>query len=84
MGIGDMYDMDSVFTASEDVVTMMNHVQKHGGKAAYYMFGTKLFAEHHHPAFDFDEDVLPIIVEFYAKLLLKNRNEHTISGKNVV
>ena len=84
MGIGDMYDMNAAFTASEDVVTMMNHVQKHGGQAAYFMFGTKLFAEHHHPEFDFDEGVLPVMVEFYANLLLKNRNEHTISGKNVV
>ena len=84
MGIGDMYDVDAAFTASEDVVTMMNHVQKHGGHAAYFMFGTRLFAEHHHPEFDFDEDVLPVMVEFYAKLLLKNTKDHTISEKNDV
>ena len=79
MGIGDRYNDDSVFTASEDVVTMMNGVQEHGGKAAYFMFGTELFAEHHHPRFDFDEEILPLMVEFYAKLLVKNINEHIIS-----
>ena len=58
---------------------MMNRVQQQGGKAAYFMFGTELSAEHHHPCFDFNEEVLPLMVEFYAKLLVKKQIEHTIS-----
>ena len=73
MGLGDKYIIDAEFTASEDVVTMMSHVQKHGGKAAYFMFGTELNAEHHNAGFDFNEAVLGIMTEFYAKLLVKKQ-----------
>ena len=75
LGLGDMFESDAVFNASEDVVTMMNHVQNQGGKAAYFMFGTELTAEHHHPQFDFNEEVLPLMVEFYSKLLVKKPNK---------
>lgn len=71
MGLGDKYRANGEFTASEDVIHMMNAVQEHGGQAAYFMFGTELAAEHHHPCFDFDEQVLPLMVEFYAKVLVK-------------
>lgn len=81
MGIGEKYKKDAVFNASEDVVTMMNYVQNCGGKAAYFMFGTELTAEHHHPCFDFDEEVLSVMTEFYAKVLLKNKIGHTIMDK---
>ena len=74
MRLGEKFITDAVFNASEDVVTMMNRVQEHGGKAAYFMFGTELYAEHHNPHFDFDEEVLGIMTEFYAKLLVKNTN----------
>jgi len=79
MDLGDKFMSDAEFTASEDVVHMMNRVQQQGGKAAYFMFGTELSAEHHHPCFDFNEEVLPLMVEFYAKLLVKKQIEHTIS-----
>ena len=74
MCLGEKFIADATFNASEDVVTMMNHVQEHGGKAAYFMFGTELYAEHHNPYFDFDEEVLSVMTEFYAKLLVKNTN----------
>ncbi|TSB47478.1 amidohydrolase [Alkalicoccobacillus porphyridii] len=48
--------------ASEDVTVMMNRVQQNGGKATYMIFGTPLAAGHHHPAFDYDENVLAIAV----------------------
>lgn len=74
MGLGEKFIEDATFDASEDVVTMMNRVQENGGKVAYFMFGTELYAEHHNPCFDFDEEVLGIMTEFYAKLLVKNTN----------
>ena len=80
MGIGDKFIHEAEFSASEDAVTMMNRVQQQGGKAAYFMFGTELAAEHHHPCFDFNEDVLPLMAEFYAKLLVKKQNDCIISG----
>ena len=71
MGIGDKYIENGIFNASEDVVTMMNEVQKNGGKAAYFMFGTELLGEHHQNTFDFNEDVLAIMAETYSRILLK-------------
>ena len=53
MCIGDKYVENGIFTASEDAVTMMNEVQKNGGEAAYFMFGTELLGEHHQNRFDF-------------------------------
>ena len=49
----------------------MNEVQKNGGKAAYFMFGTELLGEHHQNTFDFNEDVLAIMAETYSRILLK-------------
>ena len=79
MKLGDKFVNDAEFTASEDVVHMMNCVQEKGGKAVYFMFGTELRAEHHHPCFDFDEEVLPLMTDFYAKLLVKKQNDRTTS-----
>lgn len=73
MGLAGSYQEKAMFGASEDVTVMMNRVQENGGQAAYFMFGTPLFAEHHHSAFDFDEEVLGIMTEFYARSVL----EHT-------
>lgn len=71
MGIGDKYVENGIFNASEDAVTMMNEVQKNGGEAAYFMFGTELLGEHHQNTFDFNEDVLAIMAETYSRILLK-------------
>lgn len=54
---------------SEDVTYMINHVQNRGGIATYLLFGTPLVENHHHPEFDFNEEVLPIAVETYTRLL---------------
>ena len=43
---------------SEDCTYFMDRVQKHGGKAAYMMYGTPIAAGHHNSHFDFDEEVL--------------------------
>ncbi len=71
MGISDFYIEDAYFTASEDAVTMMKKVQESGGRAGYFMFGTPLEAEHHQYNFDFDEEVMKVMAEFYSQALLK-------------
>lgn len=43
---------------SEDCTYFMDQVQKHGGRAAYLMYGTSLAAGHHNGRFDFNEEVL--------------------------
>lgn len=67
MRVTDFVDHDT-FLASEDAAVMMKHVQAHGGHAGYVMFGTPLGAGHHDPDFDFDEEVLRILPEFYARI----------------
>lgn len=67
------YGTEGSLGASEDVVTMMNHVKEQGGQAAYYMFGTTLAAEHHQDTFDFDEDVLPVMIDFYTRAVLDGK-----------
>jgi aminobenzoyl-glutamate utilization protein A len=56
-------------SGSEDVSLMMNRVQKHGGKATYMLFGTQLDYPHHHPQFDFEEEVLLVAVDAYINIL---------------
>lgn len=47
-----------VMTASEDAATLMEAVRISGGQAAYALIGADLAADHHAPAFDFDEAAL--------------------------
>ncbi|WP_209121295.1 amidohydrolase [Alkalihalobacillus sp. BA299] len=54
---------------SEDVTYMIERVQQRGGKATYMIFGTPLANGHHHPQFDYDEEVLPIAVETFGRLI---------------
>ncbi|WP_249870312.1 amidohydrolase [Oceanobacillus saliphilus] len=56
-------------SGSEDASFMMNRVQENGGKATYMLFGTELKYPHHHPAFDFQEDVLPVALETFVKII---------------
>ncbi|WP_188454271.1 amidohydrolase [Virgibacillus oceani] len=56
-------------SGSEDASFMMNRVQQKGGKATYMLFGTELNYPHHHPAFDFQEEVLPVALETYVNIL---------------
>jgi aminobenzoyl-glutamate utilization protein A len=55
---------------SEDATYMMKRVQEKGGKATYMVFGTPLASGHHHPQFDYDEDVLGIAVETLGRLIV--------------
>ncbi|KAB2336650.1 M20 family metallo-hydrolase [Cytobacillus depressus] len=55
--------------ASEDVAYMINHVQAQGGSASYLIFCSPLAAGHHHPSFDFDEQVLPTAVEMISRMI---------------
>lgn len=70
MNLGELYGEEGVFQASEDAAVLMEEVRKAGGQAAYFIFGTPLEAEHHQPEFDFKEDVLGIMAEFYASAAL--------------
>ncbi|WP_067728972.1 amidohydrolase [Oceanobacillus damuensis] len=56
-------------SGSEDASFMMNRVQQHGGKATYMLFGTELKYPHHNPAFDFQEDALPVALETFVKII---------------
>ncbi|WP_010647788.1 amidohydrolase [Oceanobacillus massiliensis] len=56
-------------SGSEDASFMMNRVQEHGGKATYMLFGTELKYPHHHPSFDFQEEVLAVAVESFVKII---------------
>jgi aminobenzoyl-glutamate utilization protein A len=49
--------------ASEDVTFMIEHVQKQGGLATFLIFCSPLPAGHHHPSFDFNENVLPAALD---------------------
>lgn len=61
------------FSASEDASLLIDRVQRHGGKGAYFVVGAKLSAPHHHSAFDFDESALSDALKVCLQLLLKTR-----------
>jgi len=52
--------------ASEDITTMMERVQSHGGKAMYALFGTPTSGGHHNASFDVDERVMANGAKFLA------------------
>lgn len=58
-------------SGSEDASFMLNRVQENGGRGTYMLFGTKLDYPHHHPAFDFQEEVLPVAVEVMVNVIKK-------------
>ena len=53
------------FKASEDVCYYINRVNKEGGSAVHFIFGSDLAAGHHNKAFDFDENSLVTGLEVY-------------------
>lgn len=61
--------------ASEDVTYMIERVQAHGGKATYLLFGTPLAKGHHHPAFDWNEGVIPVAVDTLIRTTLHLQNK---------
>ncbi|QSS99689.1 amidohydrolase [Pontibacillus sp. ALD_SL1] len=64
-------------SGSEDASFMVNEVQQQGGVATYMLFGTRLAFGHHHPSFDFDEEVLPVALETYINIV---KGGHTCAG----
>ena len=51
----------------DDITFMIKTVQEHGGETTYMMLGANHTAPHHSSQFDFDERVLPLGAEIYAK-----------------
>ncbi|WLR47345.1 amidohydrolase [Halobacillus litoralis] len=62
-------DQVAEVSGSEDASFMMNAVQAGGGLATYMLFGTHLPSNHHSPAFDFEEAVLPVALAAYAHVI---------------
>lgn len=63
------------FKASEDVCCYINKVNKEGGLAIHFIFGSDLKAGHHNKSFDFDENSLFTGLKVYEtciKYLNKN------------
>lgn len=56
------------FGATEDVAWMMHAVQEQGGAASYLQLGAARAAGHHQPAFDFDENCLPLGLELLTRI----------------
>ena len=65
---------DEDFGGGEDFTYMMTRVQQHGGKATEMIIGTPLKAPHHNGSFDFDESVLPLASQIFAKIALDISN----------
>ena len=55
------------FEASEDVCYYINKVNREGGSAIHFIFGSDLAAGHHNKAFDFDEKSLTTGLEVYKE-----------------
>ncbi|WP_200410823.1 amidohydrolase [Virgibacillus salexigens] len=64
----------ALVSGSEDASFMMNRVQANNGLATYMLFGTPLDFPHHHPSFDFQEDVLPVAVEALTNIIQTNHS----------
>ena len=67
----DQVITDFDFGASEDVTTMIEEVQSHGGKATELIIGMPLVASHHNERFDIDERVIGIGARCLAQLALE-------------
>ncbi|HWP50261.1 MAG TPA: amidohydrolase [Clostridia bacterium] len=61
---------DVDFGGGEDYTYMMGKVQSHGGQATEMIIGTPLTAPHHNGRFDFDEAVMPLAAQIFAKIAL--------------
>jgi len=56
------------FGGGEDVTTMMQYVQEHGGTATELLLGMPLVAPHHNECFDIDEAVIPLGAEILYRI----------------
>lgn len=68
------------FGVSEDATFMINRVQQQGGKATYLLFGSPIVEGHHHPNFDYKEEVLFIAIETLSRLILHCQREPIRAG----
>jgi aminobenzoyl-glutamate utilization protein A len=68
------------FGVSEDATFMINRVQQRGGKATYLLFGSPIVEGHHHPRFDYNEEVLVIAVETLSRLVQHCQHEARRAG----
>ncbi|MFV0498268.1 MAG: amidohydrolase [Candidatus Fimivivens sp.] len=73
--IGELPDVQEIhkdidFGGGEDFTYMMRKVQSQGGQATEMIIGTPLKAPHHNGRFDFDEAVLPLAAQIFAKIAL--------------
>ncbi len=59
------------FGGSEDITTMMNTVQQHGGKATEMILCMPLTAPHHNDRFDIDEGIIPLGAHILMQLGLR-------------
>lgn len=55
--------------ASEDATAFLNEIQRLGGKGTYLIFASPLAGKHHQPNFDYNEDVLPVAVSTFMRLI---------------
>ncbi len=69
-GVKQAVDRIAAPAGSEDATLMMARVQERGGLASYMIFGTELSAGHHNEKFDFDENVMTLVVETLARVAL--------------
>jgi aminobenzoyl-glutamate utilization protein A len=68
------------FGVSEDATFMINRVQQQGGKATYLLFGSPIVEGHHHPKFDYQEEVLSIAIETLSRLIQHCQREPIMAG----
>jgi len=59
------------FGGGEDVTTLMQCVQDHGGKATELLLGIPLIAPHHSERFDIDERVISLGVEVLYRIAIE-------------
>lgn len=68
-----------VSAGSEDFTTLMERVQRRGGKATFFRLGSEFYGLAHNPRFDFDERALAmgtrLIATALAETLTKEKNE---------
>ena len=68
------------FGVSEDATFMINRVQQQGGNATYLLFGSPIVEGHHHPKFDYQEEVLSIAIETLSRLIQHCQREPIMAG----
>ncbi|WP_413377994.1 amidohydrolase [Alkalihalobacillus sp. 1P02AB] len=77
--VGTVTDHYEPITGSEDATFMMERVQENGGSATYMLYGGNLVEKHHHPLFDYDEEVLSVAVDSLWRLTKRANVDFEIS-----